>query len=147
MRNQEDSQDAGGVNGSFKYATGRSVSKKKHPSPVTLRLTDQERAMLKDLAAGMSVSAYIRKCVFGNDTAPRKVRSRVPVKDEQALARVLAMLGQSRLANNLNQLAYQANAGSLLADEQCIKQIDEAYRHIVSMRGNLIKALGLIESE
>jgi len=146
MRNQENLASDSERRNSFKRAAKSQKQTKRHPSPITLRLTDEERAMLKDLAAGMSVSAYIRKCVFGNDTAPRKVRSRVPVKDELALARVLGMLGQSRIANNLNQIAYHANAGSLLIDEQCTKEIHEAYGHIVSMRGDLINALGLTES-
>lgn len=146
MRNQENSATGSGHNNAFRRAVKIPKQPKKQPSPITLRLTDEERAMLKDLAAGMSVSAYIRKCVFGNDTAPRKARSRVPVKDELALARVLGMLGQSRIANNLNQIAYHANAGSLLIDEQCAKEIHEAYGHIISMRGDLINALGLTES-
>lgn len=145
MRDAENSQDSGGVNGAFNCATGRSVSKKKHPSPITLRVTDKERERLKAAAAGMSVSAYIRKCVFGDASAPRKIRTKVPVKDQAALARVLGMLGQSRIANNLNQLAYQANAGSLLIDEKTEKEINEAYAHTLFMRAQLVKALGLIE--
>lgn len=146
MRNLQNPTTEGEHRNSFRQAAKSHKQPKRHPSPITLRLTDEERAMLKDLAAGMSVSAYIRKCVFGNDTAPRKVRSRVPVKDELALARVLGMLGQSRIANNLNQIAYHANAGSLVVDEQCTKEIHEAYGHVISMRGDLINALGLNES-
>lgn len=146
MRNPENSQVADNLSGSFINATGRAVSKKRHPSPITLRVTDEERERLKAAAAGMSVSAYIRKCVFGDAAAPRKIRSKVPVKDEAALARILGMLGQSRIANNLNQLAYQANAGSLLIDEKTEKEITEAYAHTLFMRAELVKALGLIES-
>lgn len=146
MRNQQNSQESANFSSSFRSATGRNVSKKKCPSPITLRVTDEEREMLKAAAAGMSVSAYIRKCVFGDATAPRKIRSKVPVKDQAALARILGMMGQSRIANNLNQLAYQANAGSLLIDEKSEKEINEAYTHTLFMRAELVKALGLIES-
>lgn len=147
MRNQESSQIAGKFSGSFESAVvGRAVSRKKCPSPITLRVTDEEREKLKAAAAGMSVSAYIRKCVFGDAAAPRKMRSRVPVRDQAALARILGLMGQSRIANNLNQLAYHANSGSLLVDEKTAKEISEAYAHVLHIRAELIKALGLIES-
>ncbi|MCP4079625.1 MAG: hypothetical protein GY743_05200 [Planctomycetaceae bacterium] len=56
---------------------------------ITLRLTEEELATLKNLSSGISLSAFIRKCLFGKDAAPRKVRARVPVKDQEALAQVL----------------------------------------------------------
>nr|WP_306264945.1 plasmid mobilization relaxosome protein MobC [Pararhizobium sp. IMCC3301] len=110
---------------------------------VTLRLTEDELAQLKHLSAGMSVSAYIRKCLFGGDGAPRKIRLRAPVKDQEALGRVLGLLGQSRIANNLNQLAYDANSGTLLLDQQSEDQINEAYAYVRSMRLDLTQALGI----
>lgn len=146
MRNQVNSQEAEKLGDSFTNATGRTESKKKHPSPITWRVTDEEREKLIAAASGTSVSAYIRKCVFGDAAAPRKIRSKVPVKDQAALARILGMMGQSRIANNLNQLAYRANTGSLLIDEKTEKEIHEAYAHTLFMRAELVKALGLIES-
>jgi len=110
---------------------------------ITLRLTEDEMAKLKHLSTGMTVSAYIRKCIFGKDEAPRKVRLKAPVKDQEALARVLGKLGESRIANNLNQMAYEAHCGSLLLDEQTYNQIKEAYEHISSMRLHLLEALGI----
>lgn len=110
---------------------------------VTLRLTDEEMATLKHLSAGMSVSAYIRKCLFGKGAAPRKIRLRAPVQDQEALGRVLGLLGQSRIANNLNQLAHNANCGTLLLDQQSEEQINEAYAKVLSMRADLTQALGI----
>lgn len=120
--------------------------KKKRPSPITLRLTDEEREKLKIAAGDMSVSAYIRKCVFGDDVAPRKKRlSHKPVADQEAIARVLSMLGRTRIANNLNQIAYQANCGTLLLDEDTKNHIKETCAYIAFMRVKLIEALGLKE--
>jgi len=112
------------------------VPKQEKPSqsPITLRVTDEERERLKSLAAGMSVSAYIRKCIFAGDATRRKRRSHMPVKDQEAMARALALLGASRIANNLNQLAHQANIGSLIMDENTCAQIDETYAHCVWSR-------------
>ena len=80
---------------------------KKTP-PFSLRLTFEERARLEELAGDMPLGAYIRRKVFDGQGLKKKrarARSRRPIKDEQKLAQVLAMLGQSRIANNLNQLA------------------------------------------
>jgi hypothetical protein len=125
----------------------QAVSKNPKPSksPITLRVTDEERERLKSMAAGMSVSAYIRKCIFAGDATRRKRRSHMPVKDQEAMARALALLGASRIANNLNQMAHQANIGSLIMDEDTCTQIDEAYAHVRLMRDELVSALGLIE--
>ncbi len=114
---------------------------------VTLRLTPDELTQLKYMSAGVSMSAYIRECVFGDGAAKRKRRSHVPVKDQQALASALALLGQSRMANNLNQIAKHANCGSLIVDEDVERKIEEAYGHICHMRASLITALGLIENQ
>lgn len=45
-------------------------------SPLTLRLTPEERERLEELAAGMTLSAYIRACVFAEETKRRKRRQR-----------------------------------------------------------------------
>lgn len=117
----------------------------KTPPPISLRLTDAERAALEKAAAHLSLSAYIRQCVFGDQVNKRKVRTRNPVKDHEALARVLGLLGKSRIASNLNQLAKDSNCGALILDEETGAKIDEAYAHVQSMRNELIRALGLIE--
>jgi len=98
------------------------------------------------MSEGMAVSAYIRKCVFGDNVARRKRRSHTPVKDQAAMAKVLGLLGKSRIANNLNQLAYHANPGSLLVDEKTLAQTIEAYAHVGFMRSALVQALGLIDT-
>ncbi|MDD9911220.1 MAG: hypothetical protein OXR62_16250 [Ahrensia sp.] len=121
---------------------------KKATPRVTLRLTDEEHAKLIKAAEGVSLSAYIRKKLFGKDVSLRKTRSRVPVRDQQALAQVLGKLGQSRMANNLNQIAYEANCGSLLMDEETEEEIKLACAHIAWIRVKLIEALGLkVKSE
>lgn len=135
------------VSGTFnKSAEKFKQPKKKHPSPLTLRLTDEEREKLKIAAGDMPVSAYIRRCLFDGNVTPRKNRrSHRPVADQEAIARVLSLLGQSRIANNLNQIAYQANCGTLLLDADTQKQIKETCAYIVFMRVKLIEALGLKE--
>lgn len=120
----------------------RKSAKKKSPR-ITLRLTEEEHSKLTKAADGVSLSAYIRKKLFGNDVSLRKTRSRVPVRDQEALAQVLGKLGRSRIANNLNQIAYEANCGSLMMDEETELEIKLACAHIAWIRMKLIEALGL----
>lgn len=110
---------------------------------VTLRLSLEDHARLQELADGMALSTYIRAKALGETLPRRKPRSSASVLDQQALAQTLGILGQSRIANNLNQLAYHANIGSLPMDDETRGQISEAHSQIVLLRQTLIKALGL----
>ena len=116
--------------------------RRRKTAPVTLRLTEDERTKLEELAAGMTLSAYIRACVFMQKDKRRKRRAGSVVTDKQAVAEVLGLLGQSRIASNLNQLAYQANVGALVIEDQVRAKIEEAYSHVLSIRALLITALG-----
>ena len=85
---------------------------KKAPAPFSIRFTFEERARLEQAAAGLPLGAYIRQRLFDGELTPRRVRGRNPIKDHAELARVLAALGQSRLSNNLNQIAKAAHIGA-----------------------------------
>jgi len=111
-------------------------------SPLTLRLTPDERTRLEELAAGMTLSAYVRACVFGAEAKRRKRRPKSAVEDKKAAAEALALLGQSRIASNLNQLAYHANVGALIVGEQEKADIAEANAHLLAIRSLLVQALG-----
>lgn len=119
----------------------RKGTRRSDVSPVTLRLTADERAHLEELAVGMTLSAYIRACVFSEEEKRRKRRPKDAVADKKALAECLSLLGQSRLASNLSQLAYQANVGALVMDDEVKAQISESHEAIQEMRALLIDAL------
>ncbi len=111
--------------------------------PFSLRLTFEERAKLERDAAGMALGAYIRSRLLDPETvAPRK-RGKFPVKDHQALAQLLGLLGQSRLANNVNQLARAANTGSLAVTPDTEEALVSATADINHMRQLLIQALDI----
>lgn len=110
--------------------------------PVTLRLTRAEREQLEEMAAGMTLSAYIRACLFAREENRRKRRPGSIVEDKKAVAEALALLGQSRIANNLNQLAYQANIGALVIEDPERARIEDAYSYVLSLRTLLVAALG-----
>ena len=143
MRHHDGSRGGVSLRHSYKKAARPTAKPRKKTPRITLRLSEDELARLKDLSGAMSVSAYVRNCLFGKEASPRKVRLRVPVKDQEALAQVLGLLGQTHFANNLNQIAREANCGSLLMDEQTENDIKMACAHIAWMRLKLIEALGL----
>lgn len=113
------------------------------PATFTLRLTPEDRARLERDAAGMSLGAYIRWRVFDPGSPLPRRRGKFPVKDQQALSKVLAALGQSRIANNLNQLAAAAHTGALPVTPDIESDLAEATRHVADMRRMLIAALAL----
>ena len=115
----------------------------KYPSPITLRLSQNEIDRLDGMISGSSRSAYIRKQIFGENTDKRKYHSKTPKTDDVAISQILAMLGASRIGNNLNQLAKAANSGALMADDEVIAQIEEAYAFHLAIRSMLMEALGL----
>jgi hypothetical protein len=114
----------------------------KCPTPFSLRLTFEERAQLDRDAAGMSLGAYIREKLLGDDVAPRKTRGKFPVKDQEALGRVLGALGSSRLSANLNQIAKAVNTGSLPVTPETEDDLREACAAVLVMREELMLALG-----
>lgn len=114
--------------------------------PFSIRLTFEERSILEKSAGRMPLGAYIRKVMLNDMTEERKrkvtKRPRRPIKDDVALAMLLAELGKAKLANNLNQLAKAANEGSLLITPETEQTIRDAYTEILWMRKTLLTALG-----
>ena len=112
------------------------------PAPFSIRLSATERAQLEEEAKGAPLGAYIKaKALEGPPLRIR--RSGLAVEDQTALAKVLALLGRSHLASNLNQLARAANSGSLPMTpetEECLRQ---ALGDVRAIRRLLVTALGL----
>ena len=117
----------------------------KRLAPFTMRLTIQKRQKLERWAndAGMSLAGYVKYCVFDRGVTVPKARGKNPSKDEKALAQILAILGESKIASNLNQLAEAADSGSLPVNLDTEAAIKDSCAATVEMRSLLIKALGL----
>lgn len=73
--------------------------------PLCLRFTQEEPARLEAVAGSQPLGTFIRGLVLGTVEKPYRARNLHPVRDREALGRVLGALGQSRLSQNLNQLA------------------------------------------
>ena len=119
------------------------AAKKQAPATLTLRLSPEERARLEREAAGMSMSSYARERLFGADVKARKMRGKFPVKDHEALARVLSRLGRAEMAFTLNSLMVAAEDGRLHLNNEQWKLLRTINDEIAAMRRDLTVALGL----
>ncbi|MFH1555902.1 MAG: plasmid mobilization relaxosome protein MobC [Pseudomonadota bacterium] len=110
--------------------------------PLSIRLNDQELAILRQRANGLPLSRYVKQAALGDD-APVARRRLPPTQDHRSLGNILAALGQSRLANNLNQLAKAVNSGSLPVTVETEADLVQACRDIALIRHTLLAALGV----
>lgn len=110
--------------------------KTRRPPPLSVRLTDEERAELERRAerSGLTLGGYFKSVVFNSPPPPQ---SRRPSADREELGKLLAAIG--RIGNNVNQLARVANAGSWPESEK----LSQAVREIQWIRKSLMKALGV----
>lgn len=116
--------------------------RKKTPPPFSLRLNKDEREKLEVAAAGMPLGPFIKAKLFDGDLTPRRTRGQAPVKDHAALARALGLLGNLRLANNLNQLAKAVNMGTLPLSPEVEDELMATCAAVLAIRMELMKALG-----
>lgn len=113
------------------------------PTPFSLRLTDKERRKLEAQAGAMPLASYIKSVVLTDDAPRYRKRRKPPVAEQRLLAEILARLGQSRTANNLNQIAKHLNQGTLVIDEELERDLHQAVVDVAWMRATLIDALGI----
>ncbi|CAM3739857.1 plasmid mobilization protein [Litorimonas haliclonae] len=130
----------------FKTASARKP-KKVYPKPICVRFTDNERAELERKAGDLTLSAYVRSRCVGKTAERHRTRGKRPVKDYEALCKVLGALGKSKLPNNVNQIAKAINTGTLALPAVTEAAILEAAYNIAYIRLTLIKALGLKEDD
>ncbi len=116
-------------------------------SPFSLRLTFEERSRLEYERGDQPLGAYIRDRLFKGEQSKRKRRGKRPVKDHKELAKLAALLGNARLASNLNQLAKAANSGSLPVTPDTEEALQIACDDVRAMRFMLMRGLGLYPSE
>ena len=116
-------------------------SKTKRPAPLSLRLTDAERQQLNDQAGSMPLGSYIKSVVFADEATKYRKTPKPPVAEQQLLAEVLARLGESRTANNLNQIAKHLNQGTLVVDDDLDADLRQAVAEVVWLRTIILQAL------
>jgi len=68
---------------------------------VTVRFSRDDYERLQEMADGAALSVYLRAKVLEEKLPKRKMRSGSSIQDKQAIAQLLGLLGQSRIANNI----------------------------------------------
>lgn len=111
--------------------------------PFSIRLTEDEHAALKKAAAGLSMADYARAQLFGSNRKTRKTRGKFPVKDHEALGRVLGRLGSIELGRSFMNLTEAAKTGCLEIDPDVEDEIRHACGLVRSIRDDLMTALGV----
>lgn len=131
-----------------KQVTPRSPQKPKpmreRVPPVSIRVTAEERAQLQKAADGQSMNGYLRSRIFGPAASPEpRMRGKAPVKDYEALARVLAALGRSGIPDALSRLTAMQERRRMGSQGAADIALERACADIAIMRAELIRALGL----
>lgn len=116
---------------------------------LSVPVSPEQMSELARRAGGQPVSAYARNLLFpanDNEPAPKKqLRGSAPVKDDAALARVLAILGQSDAGSSLRELAHLARMGALPVTPETEAALLKACADIADLKALLMKALGVRE--
>lgn len=131
------------IDKSFRKAAKDAPKAIKRPAPLSLRLSEDERALLEQHAGNQPLGAYIRAQLFGDAASAKRRSFRRPCTDYRILGQVLATLGQSDLASCLCILAAAAEAGELDVDKEIAGKLNAACDDIHEIRLLLITALGL----
>lgn len=135
------SRNGPSLQASFEAARTPPRRRKKAPPPFSLRLSPAEREKLERAAAGLPLGVYIRGKLF--DGVPvRRGRGQAPIRDHAVLAQLLGMIGNMRLASNLNQLARSANIGTLPLTPEVEAELVKACAAVLAMKMELMRALG-----
>jgi hypothetical protein len=148
MRSRESTP---GIREHFEKAAAKSRKRKPRPQvarPFSIRLSEDERALLTCEAGKLSLGAHIRRKLLGdrvsrrNEKEPSRKRPN-PKADQVALAKVLALLGRSELAHSLDAIARAAVMGALPLSSELIEELKSACAHVRAMRDALVEALGV----
>ncbi|QIE41875.1 hypothetical protein G5B39_07845 [Rhodobacteraceae bacterium SC52] len=126
----------------FNAVAAANPQKKPREAPFSLRLSFEEKALLRAAANGVPLGAYIKAKLFDEPLEKVRRRNTNPVKDHEALGRVLGALGKSRLSQSLNQIARAANMGSLPVSPELEDELRQACADVETLRKELLRALG-----
>lgn len=112
--------------------------KKKRLSPLSVRLSAEQRAQLEKDAVSMSLNAYVLSKLFD---APKCKKQ--PTKRDKALASALRRMSNAGIASYLASQVVAQEEGrlGLSLDEEA--ELREAYAECFRIRRDLIEALGL----
>ena len=116
---------------------------KRRLSPLSLRLSEWERATLRRLAAGRPLGSYIKSQLFDDDGALPQRTCKSSNLDRQLLAQMLRTLGSSDIVRTIGDLHTACDGGVLVLSDEAELAVRQACADIAAMRRELVAALGL----
>ena len=121
--------------------------KKKRVPPISVRVTEEEKAHLQQMAGAMAVSSFIRHTLLGDEITKRPKRyikkQRKPSIDHTEIARLLGTFGQSELGRAMLALSLAVQVGDLDVTPDVSNKIEQACDDIHEIKVALIMALGV----
>lgn len=111
-------------------------------SSFSMRLTQGQFDTLRQNAGSMPLSTYAKSVLFAEDVQTVRQSPRVIDGDRMLLAKILAQLGQSEIASNLETMAREAEAGNLVVDQVERLCLLRAYAELKKIRELLLASLG-----
>lgn len=120
----------------------RKPDRRKRTPPVSIRFSDDERALLEPHAGNKALSTYVREYVVRTHQGKRKSPSR-GVSDPVIAAQLLSALGRSEIPALLRQTLEAVDSGQLMLTGDTERQLRQANENIDLMRLLLVQSLGL----
>ena len=117
--------------------------KRRRPSSLSIRVSDEERAILEHKAGKRSLGAYVREKVLGDKQAPRRKGAGKPPVESILLGQVLGKLGKSEQVACLFLLLVAAEKNRVVLTETERTALHEACESVQEIRAALMSALGL----
>lgn len=121
--------------------------KRRRPSSLSIRVSDEERAILARKAGKRSIGAYVREKVLGDDQTPRRKSAGKPAVDSIMLGQVLGKLGKSEQVACLFLLLVAAEKNHVTMSEKDRAALHAACADVREVRAALMGALGLRGAE
>lgn len=109
---------------------------------VQFRITEDDYALLLNKAGRLSLSEYLRFVSLGDEAPIIRTRNASPIKDQEALAVVIALLRQTHYASNFNQVSKAINCGMVIEPDYMADSILQACSHLEKIFIHLMQAFG-----
>lgn len=117
--------------------------KRRRPSSLSIRVSDEERVILERKAGKRSIGAYVREKALGDEQAPRRKGAAKPAVDSVMLGQVLGKLGKSEQVACLFLLLVAAEKNRVILTETERAALHEACKSVREVRAAVMGALGL----
>lgn len=112
---------------------------------ITIRLTEHEHAEIVAKAGTRPLATFVREQVLKEITGRRRPPTPAPIKDQAALAHVLALLGTSPLVGSFRQAASDLQSGNSAEADALHNVLHSAAADLADIKTLLMRSLGVAE--